>query len=268
MKATAPDWLNIDLPFACEIHVHKFMNNLSDTQAYRVYVDTWEPRSSCESVQTIKEYANKFDLIFTLDEELAKLPNASLLVGGSPWVYPWIPDHKEFSVSFLCTANNYLPGYSIRHSLWANQHRIYTIPRKFWSSRTRPVDLNRMIPARIDEKNEKIELFYSMFSICPENTQQRNYFTEKILDCFVTKTVPIYWGCPNIGDYFDVRGIVVVNDIEDLFKKVNDLTEETYRKMLPYIEENYTRSLRYASPDGPERLRLAILAAKSAGGKA
>jgi hypothetical protein len=201
-------------------------------------------------------------LILTLDEDLAKLPNANLLVGGSTWVYPWLPPHKEFSVSFLCTANNYLPGYQIRHALWANQHRIYALPRKFWSSRMRPVDADRLIPTRTDGQNEKVELFYSMFSICPENTSQRNYFTEKVLDCFVTKTVPIYWGCPNIGDYFDTRGMVIIDDLEDLFEKVNSLTEETYHQMLPHIEENYNRSLRYAMPDGPERLRLAILAAK------
>jgi hypothetical protein len=262
MRAIGPDWLNIDLPFPCEVHAHKFMSNLSPTQNYRVYVDTWEPRSSCESVETIRQYANRFDLILTLDDELAKLPNAKLLVGGSTWVHPWLPDRKDFSVSFLCTANNYLPGYQIRHTLWANQHRIYALPKRFWSSRMRPVDPNRMIPTRTDGQNEKVELFYSMFSICPENTQQRNYFTEKVLDCFVTKTVPIYWGCPNIGDYFDVRGMVIVNDIEDLFKKVNSLTEETYKQMLPYVEENYKKSLSYAKPDGPERLRAAILAAK------
>jgi hypothetical protein len=264
MKAIGPDWLNIDLPFPCEVHAHRFMNNLPPTDNYRVYVDTWEPRSSCESVETIHKHANRFDLILTLDDELAKLPNANLLVGGTPWVYPWSPPHKEFSVSFLCTSNNYLPGYEIRHILWANQHRIYALPRKFWSSRIRPVDLNRMIPLRTDGQNEKVELFHSMFSICPENTAQRNYFTEKVLDCFATKTVPVYWGCPNIGDYFDTRGMIMVDNIEDLFKKVNSITEETYQQMLPYVEDNYSRSLKYAMPDGPERLRLAILSAKEA----
>lgn len=262
MKAMGPDWLDIDLPFPCEIHAHRFMNDLPHTDAYRVYVDTWEPRSSCESVDTIRMFADRFDLILTLDESLLDLPNSRLLVGGSTWVYPWLPNKKEFSVSFLCTANNYLPGYAIRHMLWANQHRIYAVPRKFWSSRRRPVDPNRMIPTRNDGLDEKIALFDSMFSICPENTAQRNYFSEKILDCFVTKTVPIYWGCPNIGDYFDIRGIIIINDIEDLFSKTNALTAESYQMMLPYVEENYKRSMEYALTPGPNRLRMAILKEK------
>jgi len=258
MKATAPDWLNIDLPFECEIHTHRFLNDLSSTK-HKVYVDTWEPRSSCESVQTVIDNAKKFDLILTIDEELSKLPNAKLFVGGSSWVYPWVPDKKDFSVSFLCTSNNYLPGYSIRHRLWSNQNRIYKIPKKFWSSKWRPVNINRVIPDRKDGLNEKVELFYSMFSICPENTSQKNYFTEKILDCFATKTVPVYWGCPNISEYFDHRGIVIFNDLDDLFEKVNSLTEQTYYDMLPYIETNYQNVKKYCDPSGPDRLRNCIL---------
>jgi hypothetical protein len=28
-----------------------------------------------------------------------------------------------------------------------------------------------------------------------------NWVTEKIVDCVITGTVPIYWGAPNIGEY-------------------------------------------------------------------
>lgn len=226
-------------------------------------MDSWEPRSSCESLERIRQYADRFDLILTLDETLLDLPNTRLFVGGSSWVYPWLSSSKEFSVSFLCTSHNFLPGYQLRHQLWANQHRIYRLPRKFWSSRMHPVDTNRLLPQRNDGFNDKTVLFDSMFSICPENTSQRNYFTEKILDCFVTKTVPIYWGCPNIGDYFDERGIVLVSDLEDLVSKVNNLTIDTYEKMLPYVDQNYKLSLAYCKSDGKDRMVQEILKYRS-----
>jgi hypothetical protein len=35
-----------------------------------------------------------------------------------------------------------------------------------------------------------------------ENSQQENYWTEKLADAFLSWCVPIYWGCPNIYDYF------------------------------------------------------------------
>jgi len=40
------------------------------------------------------------------------------------------------------------------------------------------------------------------YSIAMENSQQLNYFSEKIIDCFLSWTMPIYWGCPNISEYF------------------------------------------------------------------
>ena len=40
------------------------------------------------------------------------------------------------------------------------------------------------------------------YSIALENSRQNNYFTEKFADAVLSWTVPIYWGCPNIADYF------------------------------------------------------------------
>ena len=40
-----------------------------------------------------------------------------------------------------------------------------------------------------------------MFHIAIENVSQRSYFSEKLLDCFLTRTVPVYWGChANLGE--------------------------------------------------------------------
>jgi len=40
------------------------------------------------------------------------------------------------------------------------------------------------------------------YSICMENTRRKNYFTEKFTDAMMCWTIPIYWGCHNIGQYF------------------------------------------------------------------
>jgi len=91
----------------------------------------------------------------------------------------------------------------------------------------------------------KDSLFDSQFHICIENSKQKNYFTEKIMDCFVTKTIPIYWGCPNIGDFFDINGIIVVNNFNEIIDSCNSLTNESYYKMLPGIENNFLFSKKY-----------------------
>ena len=88
-------------------------------------------------------------------------------------------------------------------------------------------------------------IFNSQFSIAIENTQQEDYFTEKLLGCFISLTVPIYIGCPNILDYFDAKGMIIVNSLQELIMVANSLTDETYQKMLPYLKENRKRSLKF-----------------------
>lgn len=45
-------------------------------------------------------------------------------------------------------------------------------------------------------------LYGYKYSLAFENSSHRNYFTEKLIDCFLCWTKPIYWGCSNIGKYF------------------------------------------------------------------
>ena len=52
------------------------------------------------------------------------------------------------------------------------------------------------------------------YSIAIESTVSPDYWTEKIADCFLTETMPLYFGCPNITDYFP-EGSFVPIDIDD-----------------------------------------------------
>ena len=62
----------------------------------------------------------------------------------------------------------------------------------------------------------------------------------KIGDNFLTKTVPIYWGCSNIDEFgYDERGIIRFNDEKELLNIINNLTPQVYNDMKPYIDYNY-----------------------------
>lgn len=50
-------------------------------------------------------------------------------------------------------------------------------------------------------QRDRVFLDYNK-SICIENSSQENYFTEKITDCMLGWCLPLYWGCPNIQDFF------------------------------------------------------------------
>ena len=82
-----------------------------------------------------------------------------------------------------------------------------------------------------------------MFHIAVENSRNLNYYTDKIVDCFATKTIPVYWGAPNIEEYFNKEGIITFENEEDLVEILNSLTEEDYNNRLEAVEENYILAL-------------------------
>ena len=84
-----------------------------------------------------------------------------------------------------------------------------------------------------------------MFSICIENSSNSGYQTEKIIDALLTKTIPVYWGCTNIGDYYNLDGIIHCKDENEIIQKVNQLTPEYYYSRKDVIEENWQKALQY-----------------------
>ena len=81
----------------------------------------------------------------------------------------------------------------------------------------------------------------TQFGVAIENFSHRGWFSEKILDCFLLKTIPIYWGCSNIGDYFDIDGIIPFNNVDDLIYITNQLNESYYnnrKEIIDYILNN------------------------------
>jgi len=60
------------------------------------------------------------------------------------------------------------------------------------------------------------------YSIAIENAVEENWFTEKLYDCFLTHTIPLYYGCPNITDYFSPASLVKI-DIDDFDRTVHEI---------------------------------------------
>ena len=88
-------------------------------------------------------------------------------------------------------------------------------------------------------KNKEDGLKDYCFSFALENATYSNMFTEKITDCFMTGTIPIYYGIKNIGDYFNPDGIITLTD--DF--KIEDLSFDLYNSKLSAVEENLKLSM-------------------------
>jgi NADH:ubiquinone oxidoreductase subunit len=160
---------------------------------------------------------------------------------------------KEFNVSFLCGTKVLVEGHKLRQEVYKLEDQI-KIPKKWYyvledydlETNTRPgyteysKDLSH-IPEGVDpiSYGRRVLFNNSMFNVVIENVNYNNWYN-KIGDNFATKTVPIYWGCPNISDFgYDERGIIRFNTPEELLEIINNLTPEKYKEMLPYIEYNY-----------------------------
>ena len=70
-----------------------------------------------------------------------------------------------------------------------------------------------------DIKNKKDALDPYLYSIALENCNHNNYWTEKIADVFLG-CLPIYYGCPNIFDFFQENVISKIN-INNIDKSIS-----------------------------------------------
>lgn len=78
------------------------------------------------------------------------------------------------------------------------------------------------------------------FSVAIENTSKPHYWTEKISDCFLSYTVPVYFGATNIGEYFPSDSFIwlPLNDIEEAKRALASiLSRENWEKRLPALRE-------------------------------
>lgn len=246
--------------------------NFKNNKAFKVFMCSNEPSSSINREHNsviVKNYFN-YDLILTTEEEvLNSTPNSILFPYGGTWLNKKSGAHndslgvfdetsienldKKFAVSFLTTSHLGKSGYNLRQKIWINKD-IIKIPSVFYSSTRYPTDTLSCLGGGVFSttkhngflpNDDKFNLFDCQFSIAVESSRENSYFTEKLIDCLLTKTVPVYWGCPNIEDFFDKRGILHFKNYEEYVQIVNSIDETTYENMKPYVEANYKKAKEY-----------------------
>lgn len=174
----------------------------------------------------IDELNNTYELIFTHDKRLLSLsPKMRFVITNCvPWVKDYGIHAKTKMTSMISSNKNMVPGHSYRLS-WL---------RRFSGS---GIHLYGSGFNRIENKEQGIKDY--RFSIAMENDNYPSIFTEKITDCFALGTVPVFWGTPDIGEYFNEKGIIILNEDFDY----KSLTTDLYESKMEYIKENYERTL-------------------------
>ena len=84
-----------------------------------------------------------------------------------------------------------------------------------------------------------------MFSIIIENVSSPYLFTEKIIDCLLTGTIPIYCGASKINEFFNINGFILFDDISNINDIISQLSEKKYYDSMQYIIENFNIAKKY-----------------------
>jgi hypothetical protein len=199
------------------------------------YAWTIESRSvRANPFSWLEGHFQEFDSVFTHDEKLLnELPNAKFSPGGGVWIGGVhaggnLGLHEKSKLISMVTSRKIRTPLHRRRLAIA--HYLRLDPGK---------KVDTWINAPYAASWAALESY--MFNVAVENHQSETYFTEKLLNCFATGTVPIYFGATNISPWFDMRGVIPFRSLGDLRNIVNSANEETYSNLLPYVAENFKR---------------------------
>lgn len=242
LKPKKIEWVNGKIPHSgITIFTDRYINNpiihRSDL-GIKIFLLLEPPEINCAAYDNIVHLENCFDYILTYDEQLLSRGSKYIrYVVGQSRVYDneaKIYDKSKFC-SLIASEKNKATGHALRHEVaqkLSNKHNIDLWGRKY---------------RYFDNKTEPLADY--LFSISITNSKKNNYFTEVLLDNFRVGTVPIFWGCPNIAEFFDIDGIITFNDLEELDLILSKLSKDDYDKMLPHIKNNFELVKKYVSTD-------------------
>ena len=120
-------------------------------------------------------------------------------VDGNQLTWPPI---KKYNCSLIASEKIHLVGHKLRHAVvdWVStvQADVHVMGRGY-----QPFEL----------KQDGLLPYH--YSVVIENFPEPDCFTEKLLDCMLCGTLPIYFGPKNIGDYFNLQGIICCESLAD-----------------------------------------------------
>jgi hypothetical protein len=171
-----------------------------------------------------------FEQIWTHNDELLSLHSK----------FKWTPSYGVYIKEFGIHPKTKMASMITSNKRWTRQHEIR---HDFAMANQDKIDV---FGRGINEiPNKEIGLKDYMFSFAVENDTYDTYFTEKILDCFATGTIPVYMGTKKVVEYFNPDGIIFFEGTFDL----SQLTEELYQSKMDAIKDNYDRVQKYSVLD-------------------
>lgn len=191
-----------------------------------------------ETYDIVENNVDKFDIIFTFKESILskKIPN---IYYNNPNLC--FLNKNDFNIH----EKNKLLSTVISHKRFLEGHKMrYALLEKIKNLGIVDIYHNNFIKLPREENGKINSLKDYMFQIVIENSNYNYYYTEKISDCFLTGTIPIYWGCPKISEIFNANGIITFETLNECVNIIKSLTKEDYESKLEYVKENYEIALK------------------------
>ena len=261
---TSSQWIDVSSFPETNINYHISLDNphIQVAPDVKIIAIQCEPNEISNLRELFILNHKRFHLLLTFDEQiLQSCPNAKFVPYGTTWfgdgksTYKIVDiTRKQPKISTVVGLKEMTRAHTFRKSLYFNQLNIPLPITWFRSSR----DGGGTLPSINNNpllKDSKEDLFIEyQFSLVIENSRQKNYFSEKLIDCLLMKTIPIYYGCENISDFFDTSGWVLIQN-----RDINELKTQLpkYEDYINIINKNYEIALTYSYY--PSNIRRALL---------
>ena len=186
-----------------------------------------------ENYDRIEDVGGKFDAIMTHDVALIDRWPASCIktIRGGSWVGldQWGMYPKSKSVSMILSDKTQLEGHALRHAI-----AQAGLPIDLYGPSYTPIGIDKALAYR-DYR----------FAVVVEACREENFFSEHLIDALAYGCVPLYWGCPNIADYFP-GGFLYFEDVPGLFDLLTWPLDRAYLNMAQNLSGLQQRARSYA----------------------
>lgn len=237
-------WDRDNLLLPIHFYTHEEIFNTQDT-AQKKFGYVLEPESCkpelykrlYESPELVKE----FDAIFTHSAKLLDMyDNAKLYLGQGAWygtdkgggvLDSEAYKKKDKGISMVSSNKTMLESHKLRISI-AKEMKKHGVVDTFGAFDGGP-------SIKVADALTRYR-----YSIALENEISDFYFTEKILNCFASMTIPVYAGANRIGDFFNMDGIIRFDkytSTEEMLKTISICTPEYYEEHIDAVIDNYNR---------------------------
>lgn len=170
-------------------------------------------------------------------------------------------------VSIVFSRKRSLEGHQLRHTIW---ERFGGQPAGAAGARSAAAAL-RGCGSGVDGRRwsaaeREACLRESTHTVVIENSREEWWVTEKLVDAFLARAVPIYWGAPRAAQLFDPRGVHAIGGADELGAllagplRSAELRLADYEAKRAYIDANARAALAYAREPFARVLELLVSA--------